>query len=339
MNEGIRDQAAVFGSRNSLVGVVTQPTDYVPGDAPVFVILNTGLIHRVGHHRMFVTLSRELAAAGHQVLRFDLSGIGDSESRIDGLAPLEAALADIKEAIEWLVTARGAQRFVLLGLCSGADHAIIYGSSDPRVVGVALMDPSIPPTNQYYLRYFGGHLLRPKSWLNLTLGRGRLWNMMRRWTGDQSEEISERHRVKLGDPQVRSYLEKVYRSAMDHGSQCLAVFTSGFPHQHNYRRQIFDAFPAVSFKDQLRLEYFHGSDHVFTSEADRRRLFDIVMEWTRETTFAGSASSIGEVGVETAAGRASRRRTLKDVDLRDPESARRAPPAQLSVKKCGGERR
>src|SRR5208337_1020254 len=80
-----------------LVGIVTQPVDYEPEDRPVFVILNTGIIHRVGHHRMYVSLARALARLGYQVLRFDLSGIGDSESREDGLSLLDGALADVRE--------------------------------------------------------------------------------------------------------------------------------------------------------------------------------------------------------------------------------------------------
>lgn len=321
MKNRIHDQAAMFGSRNSLVGIVTQPADYIPGDRPVFLILNTGLIHRAGHHRMFVTLSRALAAAGYQVLRFDLSGIGDSESRIDGLSPLDGTLADIREAIEWLVTARAARRFILLGLCSGADHALVYGSSDPRVVGLVLLDPSIPPTRQYYLRYFGGHLLRPKSWIDVSVGRGRFWNMVRKWSGDRSDEIWERHRLNLGAQEVRSFLEKAYQATIESGAQCLAVFTSGFPHQHNYRRQILDAFPRVPFEGQLRLEYFRRSDHVFTSEADRRALFNIVMEWTRRTTFV-EPTSTQRTRIEAAMPSATPQRSAsQDVGLRDPGAA------------------
>ena len=247
MKVAIRDQAVTLGRRGTMVGIVTQPVNHVPGELPAFVILNTGLIHRIGHHRMFVTLARRLAAAGHQVLRFDLSGIGDSESRGEALSPLESTLADIGEAIEWIAKTGGARRFILLGLCSGADHALVYGRSDPRVVGLVLLDPSIPPTRQYHVRYVAGHLVRARSWLDLFCGRGRFWNTVRRWAGDRSDELWERHRLRLGDPEVRTFLEKAYQDAMELGIQCLAVFTSGFPHQHNYRRQLLDAFPRVRF--------------------------------------------------------------------------------------------
>jgi hypothetical protein len=77
---------------------------------------------------------------------------------------------------------------------------------------------------------------------------------------------------------------------MDLGMDCLTVFTSGVPHQHNYRRQILDAFPTVPFTGRLQLEYFSGCDHVFTSENDRKRLFGILMAWAA-TNFAGQATA------------------------------------------------
>jgi pimeloyl-ACP methyl ester carboxylesterase len=284
-----------------LVGILTQEATYKPSDRPVFLILNSGIIHRVGHHRMYVTLARELAAAGYQVLRFDLSGIGDSENRNDGLSPLDGAVADIRDAVEWLATSVQARRFVLLGLCQGADHALVYGSDDPRVAGLVLLDPSIPPTSKFYLLYFARHILRPRSWTDLLLGRGRAWNRLRVYLGSTSYEILERHRLKLGDPIVRSYLQNAYQRSMDLGIQCLAVFTSGFPHQHNYRRQILDAFPTVPFKGQLQLKYFTGCDHVFTTEADRRRLFDTITGWAvRQFT---ETLAVGSIAAETVAHR------------------------------------
>jgi dienelactone hydrolase len=291
MSDAIQDQAVAIGARKTLIGIVTQPAGYTPDNRPVIVILNSGIIHRVGHHRMYVTLARKLAAAGFQVVRFDQSGIGDSDSREDGLSLLEGVLADIRDVVDWLVSTRRAQRIILVGLCSGADHSLVYGISDPRVCGLVLLDPSLPPTRGYYLRYFLHQFLAVKSWTNIVRGRGPLWKRLRKLVALPQDDPWERHRLNLGDPTIRTYLENAYQRSMDMGMQCLAVFTSGLPHQHNYGRQIFDAFPSVRFSDQLQLEYFSGSDHVFTSEADRKRLFDIVMAWVQTTDFASRAVS------------------------------------------------
>jgi pimeloyl-ACP methyl ester carboxylesterase len=286
MSNEIYDQAVLIGARNTLVGIVTQRADYEPGDRPVFVILNTGIIHRVGHHRMYVTLARALAKEGFQVLRFDLSGIGDSEGRKDGLSLLDGVLADVREVIDWLVAAQRARRIILVGLCLGADHSLVCGTSDPRVCGLVLLDPSIPPTRRYYLRYFAHQLVRPQPWINVMTGRGTFWRTVRKLVGSADEDAWERRRLDLADASVRSFLQSAYQRSMDLGIQCLAVFTSGLPHQHNYRRQILDAFPAVPFAGQLQLEYFAGSDHVFTLDADRKRLFRILMAWVQTARFS-----------------------------------------------------
>ena len=133
------EQAVLLGPANSLVGVITHPaaTACRPG-TPLFVILNAGIIHRIGPNRMSVALARALARDGFRTLRFDLSGLGDSEPRKDDLPLLEATMADITSVLDSMSSSDPALRVVLLGLCSGADHSVIYAASDRRVVGVVL---------------------------------------------------------------------------------------------------------------------------------------------------------------------------------------------------------
>jgi hypothetical protein len=47
--------------------------------------------------------------------------------------------------------------------------------------------------------------------------------------------------------------------------------------------QMLDAFSDVEFGDRLNLECFQGAYHVFTSEKDRVRLYDIVLNWMTTT--------------------------------------------------------
>jgi pimeloyl-ACP methyl ester carboxylesterase len=286
------EQALVLGPRKSLVGVITQAAPAVQrADAPVIVVLNAGIIHRVGPNRMSVALSRTLAAAGFTVLRFDLSGIGDSEARTDGLAPLDASLADIREALDMLETTRQARRVVLVGLCSGADHSLLYAGTDPRVVGVVLLDPSIPRTRGYYLRHYGSRLLRLRSWLNVALGRHPHWQALKRRVALAPVNVEEdAQRPDLEQPEVRAFLQRAYESALGQKVQFLAVLTAGVEQRHNHSKQLLEAFPQLNFGDQLRLEYFKDSDHTFTSEANRARVIRLILEWAQATKFASAAA-------------------------------------------------
>jgi Serine aminopeptidase, S33 len=278
---GVSERAIVFGQQNSLVGIVAHASGSTPEiDRPAIVILNTGIIHRVGHNRMYVALSRKIALAGYVALRFDLSGIGDSDSRTEGLTPLESSLRDIREAIDWLATARRASQIILVGLCSGADQAVVYGPTDPRVVGLVLIDPSIPPTLKYFLKRVGPRLLRLRSWHSVGTGQSRVLRLLRDRVASAFVSKSHPGPWSLQNPKVRSYLEKTYRALVESGVEILAIFTGGEGSvRHNYREQLIDAFPDVQFGKKLQLEYFADCNHTFKFEADRIRLTRVVMEW------------------------------------------------------------
>lgn len=287
--EHIVEQALLLGPRQSMVGVITPASaQAVVPDAPFVVILNAGIIHRVGPNRMHVLLARALAAAGFSVLRVDLSGLGDSEARNDALPPLDATMADIREILDMLQATRQVQRVVLVGLCSGADHSIIYAGTDERVVGVALMDPSIPRTLGYYVHHYGHRILGLRAWLNLVLGRHPIWRALRRRLSPApaaSPAEVEARGPSLEDPKVRAFLQNAYGRALGNGVQMLAVLTSDRQRQHNYRRQLLDAFPQLTFGDQLWLEYFKECDHTFASAANRARLIGLVEAWMKATHF------------------------------------------------------
>lgn len=292
----VKEQALLLGPRKSLVGVVSSAAAANEPGRPLVLILNSGIIHRVGTNRMSVALARRLAADGHDVVRFDLSGIGDSEPRVDGLPPLEAALADIREAIDSLEAARGAHRVVLMGLCSGADFSILHAASDPRVVGVVLMDPTIPRTTRYYLHHYLSRLTRIRPWINVFLGRHPLWKRLlrrldvrRRPAETAGGQVAADAPV-VDDLTVRAFFERAYVGAVANSVQIQAIFTAGVEDQHNYRNQMIDAFPSVPFGAQLALEYFDDSDHMFTSEAARERLIDLVQAWCRRTAFPSRES-------------------------------------------------
>lgn len=279
----VREQAYVVGPKQSLVAVVTEPTkssEALPG----VVMLNTGIIHRVGHQRKFVILARALAGKGHTTVRFDFSGIGDSEARADALTPMEGCMADIHGVLDWLEATRKLKRFVLVGLCSGADHAVVYAGSDPRVVGIALVDPSIPPTRRYYLHYFSRRFIRPSSWAKFLTGRGRLANLIKKRLSISRDDEAIVP-PDLDDKAVREFLQNVYSRAVENGTQILAIFAGANDHRQSYREQIVDAIPALRMSSLLQTEFLRECDHLFLFECDRKRLNSIIIDWIDTAPF------------------------------------------------------
>ena len=278
MSENFSERALLLGNRNALAGIIARPSSPPPNDMPAVVILNTGIVHRVGHHRMYVSLSRKLAGAGHLVLRFDLSGIGDSEQRNDKLSTIDSSLADIKEALDFLAATQQASRVVLIGLCSGADHAVLYGPTDPRVVGLVLMDPSIPPTARYYVHYILQRLTSLRNWGSVVAGRSGLLRMLTSQVAYRLRPRLPTSGLTLETLKFSPNLAQCYENSVANGIRILAAFTSISPRQ-TYRSQILDAFPQAAFKDSLKLEYFTHSDHLFSNQSDRSRLDQLVLDW------------------------------------------------------------
>jgi pimeloyl-ACP methyl ester carboxylesterase len=293
MSENFSEQAVLLGSRSALVGIITQPCSPPPTEKPAVVILNTGIVHRVGHHRMYVSLARKLAEAGHVVLRFDLSGIGDSEQRNDKLSTIDSSLADIKEALDFLAANRHAARFVLIGLCSGADHAVLYAHSDPRVTGLVLMDPSIPPTTRYYVHYILQRLTSLQNWASVAAGRSGLLRLLRSQLAHRVGPRRAASGLTLETLKFSPHLGQCYAGSIANGIRILAAFTSISPRQ-TYQSQILDAFPQAAFKDSLKLEHFTHSDHLFSDPNDRSRLDQVVLDWLGALPAATPAPSSAE---------------------------------------------
>jgi|HubBroStandDraft_5_1064220.scaffolds.fasta_scaffold38930_3 pimeloyl-ACP methyl ester carboxylesterase len=278
LDDAFTEQALLLGQRGSLVSVIARPRVPPNTEVPAIVILNTGIVHRVGHNRMYVTLSRMLASSGRTVARFDQSGLGDSGPRSDLLPPLAAGLADIKEVLDALEKSHQVSRFVLIGLCSGADQAVLYGHRDSRVVGMVIMDPTIPPTPRYYLYYILRRMRHLDNWISFLTGRSGLLRMASAHLLN-SLRVQEKSRpLTLQNLQFSPYLTQCYAATAARGLKILAAFTALSP-RHAYVRQILDAFPEVSVHGSLQLQYFPESDHVFSAPSDRARLYRVIDSW------------------------------------------------------------
>jgi len=139
----VTEEVATFGCSQSLVGILTNPPlTTLRKLSPGIIILGAGLLHRVGPNRLSVKIARLLGQLGFTSLRFDFSGVGDSSVRKDNLPYHKSVILETQEAIDFVHSAKGIQRFILLGICSGAMNAFEVARRDPRVRGVILINPA-----------------------------------------------------------------------------------------------------------------------------------------------------------------------------------------------------
>jgi pimeloyl-ACP methyl ester carboxylesterase len=273
--------AVHFGRSASLLGILSRPPSRMPIRKPAVVVLNTGIAHRVGHHRMYVKMARELAALGHIVFRFDFSGIGDSPPRADILNPIEAHQADLSEALDWLTASCDVNEVILIGLCAGAEIALRYGHSDKRVIGFVLLDPTIPPTARFYAHYIGRRLIELRSWWSFVCGRGRIREELSEWARSAFGAATSQS-ASTANQKIRSELEQLYLKSFERKLNVLIVVTGRvYEGRQSYREQLFDAFPNVPLKGWVSLEYHRDADHTFTSEEARAALQELVLGWIK----------------------------------------------------------
>ncbi len=140
----LEERLCRFGEDQHLFGVLTRADDSAA--RPAVVVFNAGAAHHVGPNRLYVELTRNLAALGFACLRFDLESLGDSVNRRparENYPYPHNALADGKAAIDFLRRRYGYRRFIALGLCSGA-HAVFHAGlelADDAIEEIVMVNP------------------------------------------------------------------------------------------------------------------------------------------------------------------------------------------------------
>ena len=288
------EHAVRLGPWGASAGVVTlpDPSCAVAG-APTVLFLNAGLLRHAGPHRLHVHLARRLASLGVASLRFDLSGIGDSGPRQDRLGREESVVQETREAMDFMVASYGAQRFVLFGLCAGADQAVRTALEDERVVGASLIDGYSYTTSRYVLRYYAGRFLRVRSWWNvLSLQHPGFARLVGRFSRRPEAPVQRPVGPGLGvyNRPTREVAESRLRALVDRGCRLQVVFTPS--KTYNREAQFGEMFPSLAGSERVAVRYFEDANHMFTLLANHQALIDCVEAWVREAFLSapGSAS-------------------------------------------------
>ncbi len=287
----MRERAILFGETKSLVGVLTDPGP--AGEAhipPAVIFLNAGILHRVGPNRLYVKLTRQLARDGFVAFRFDFSGIGDSRVRSDNLPFGQSAIRETQEAMDFLQAEWGVQRFILTGICWGADHAFRVACVDPRVTGVALIDGYSFRTPGYHMRAYRRRLLRPRSWWNVFSGKTSLWANLRQSLRLQMAGPA-RHADGQPDQDWKSPPgERVIadvRALVERGVQvCLLYSSDDHAAYHNYLVCLERGLSPLRSTGKLRVELLQ-SDHGFTLLSNQELLVRVMREWAQGVALHG----------------------------------------------------
>jgi exosortase A-associated hydrolase 1/exosortase A-associated hydrolase 2 len=256
----------------------------------VVIVVAGGPQYRAGAHRQFVSLARKLADRGFPVLRFDMRGMGDSSGEHLGF---EHSKPDIRAAIDALIARQpGVEEVVLFGECESASGILFYAFDDPRVKGIALVNPWVRTEGgragvimkHYYLNRLlsvdfwrklrAGHF-NPAESLRSFLDTGRAYLLGRKINRQGRTEGAESELARLPLPIGTAVGLARFRGPV-------MILMSG----HDYIAREFDevirsskAWDGLLENPRVCRRDLPGADHTFSREIWKRQASDWVCDW------------------------------------------------------------
>lgn len=263
---------------DTLVGILHQP---VTSTGRGVLIVVGGPQYRVGSHRQFVLLARDLAADGFPVFRFDYRGMGDSEGEFRGFEHVED---DIAAAIEAFRSASpGLREIVLWGLCDGGTAAAFFaGHGAQAVKGLVVANPWVRTeqglARAYVSSYYGRRLSEWTFWRKLLRGEMKLLRTARDFLADVRKA-----RTSETDGQSHLALPERLRHALQSFPGPVLLLLSG----NDLTAQEFVACAAATewqpilARSVLRRQALPDADHTFSRRHWQDEASRVCADWLR----------------------------------------------------------
>lgn len=266
------ERALSFGPNGRLSGVLTTPKTSPRG--PAVLLWNVGVNHHVGPYRIYVDLARRLASIGVASLRFDVSGLGDSDVRRDAVPELQRALDDLGFACDVVKARTGIERVVPVGFCSSVDAAHAFAAKDARAVGACFIEGYAFRTRGFWTRYPLRFLSAPRWRRTIALrGPRRLRELI---VGAAEGPMWGEDQIYVREYPTPAELRRDYASMLGRGARLLFLYVGGdssFNHEGQLREVIGD------LADRVTLRFEPHADHTFFRVDHRRRAVEHVTLW------------------------------------------------------------
>jgi pimeloyl-ACP methyl ester carboxylesterase len=271
----VNEIPVLFGSEESLVGVYTPAGD---GSDLCCLLSNAGLMPRIGPNRLNVKIARKLAEKGVASLRFDLAGLGDSKANTSGLSWRDQAVHDMRAAMDFVQSRFGKRRFLIFGICSGAENGLNAAIADARVVGAFMVDG-------FWYRSIWS---RPVRWFKrlsaLTPSRV-VRGISRRLRERQSSSSDDQNLEFFPGEESANPPREVYAKTMNslaaRGTSIFVLYTNAAAAYVSYSNQLRDAFPREPFARHIRSQLILDIDHTAVPLVAQRRMIGMFDEWVR----------------------------------------------------------
>lgn len=255
----MNERTLQFGPSRELVGTLCTPVNRAGAarSRPGLLLLNAGIVHRIGPHRINVRLAREAATMGLPSLRFDLAGRGDSSPAAPGLRYDEQAAADIGQAVATLCRYGRCDSVMLFGICSGADDGLAAAMQEHRIGSLIMFDPPIYPDLRWRLRAYAGKLRK----FGVRGGVERLLAIRRTLAGVDIGDGDNYGRDVLPLPAYAGHLLEL----ANRGVGVRLVYSGSSCDETDFRAQCRKVVQSAGLQGRVETEFLPDVDHVVST--------------------------------------------------------------------------
>ncbi len=303
---------------SEVYGIVHRVSD-IREDEPdtCVIILNSGMTHRVGPHRLGVRLARRLVGRGIPAARFDLSGIGNTDTRKDGKSIKEQWLSQCREVMQLLEEDFGYRRFVLLGLCAGGQASFGFAARDERVLGAILINTRDYELDDSWEKYAGlerdarfylrDAAFRGYSWKRLLTGK----SSFRKIGMALAFRVRELFKPSKTLDDAQDWFAGMMSRILDRGSCMLFLFSKGDPGWDQLRlllgQKALEGHSNAQVENQVTVQVIPDADHTFTMRHSQEEVLGRIVDWMDgfETRHAAAQAVVNEAAESEAAAAAS----------------------------------
>lgn len=233
--------------------------------------------YRVGPHRLFVDLARQLAHNGIAVMRMDRRGYGDVDGAPTGF---EQAGPDIEAALAaFRATAPEVKSFTVLGLCDGASAALLHAAPLPAVGGLILLNPWVrgeaAGAQAVLSAYYLPRLLRWRRWLAVMTSPARMRGALRGVAVAVLDAM--RHR---GDDRP-AFVGTMLRNWIGFRGRSLVVLSGRDVTAAEFDQLVRATltWPVAAKSTDTAVLHLKDADHTFSTRRHKARLADEILAW------------------------------------------------------------
>jgi pimeloyl-ACP methyl ester carboxylesterase len=294
-SEGSITERCVFlGPDEAVFGIVAAPCRDESRRRAV-ILLNVGADYHMGASRMYVSLARRWARRGYYVLRLDLAGLGDSPTRagrVDNEVFPPEALGDIRTAIDFLLTRYEIREINLVGVCSGAYHALraavaglpvkrilmvnignFYWDSSMSLVKALQATETVRNPGLYRERIFSAW-----AWRRFLTGQVNIWRIVRVYLSRPVVELKSKLRDAARAVRIRLHrdLGRELDDVISSGIRVVFVFARGEPGLDLLKIEVGSMMRRLG--ERCRIVIIDSADHTFSRSGPREVLENVLSE-------------------------------------------------------------